>query len=82
MLKYFQYGFEFKCPYLFIPCFGRVEKMDFYSFVDGACRHTLNLASDTWVLYSPAYELVSSGAVCIGPATNNICENIIICSDC
>ena len=49
-------------------------QMDFYSFIDGACHHTLNLASAAWVLYSPAEDLVSSGAVCIGPATNNIVE--------
>ena len=48
--------------------------MAFYGFVDGAFRHTLNLASAAWVLYSPAYDLVSSGAICIGPATNNIAE--------
>ena len=48
--------------------------MTFYSFADGACRHTLNLASAAWVLYSPDYDLVSSGAVCIGPTTNNIIE--------
>ena len=48
--------------------------MDFYNFADGAFRHTLNLSSTAWVLYSPAYDLVSSGAVCIGPATNNIAE--------
>ena len=48
--------------------------MDFYGFPDGACRHTLNLASVAWVLYSPAEDLVSSGVVCIGPATNNIAE--------
>ena len=48
--------------------------MDFYSFNDGACCHTLNLASATWVLYSPAYDLVSSGVVCIGPTTNNIAK--------
>ena len=48
--------------------------MAFYGFGDGACRHTLNLTSVAWVLYSPAYNLVSSGAVCIGPATNNIAE--------
>ena len=57
---------------LFIPCFGYADQMDFYGFVDGACHHTLNLASTAWVLYSPAHELVSSGAVCIGLATNNI----------
>ena len=48
--------------------------MAFYGFVDGACRHTLNLTSATWFLYSPVEDLVSSGEVCIGPATNNIVE--------
>ena len=48
--------------------------MDFYGFTDGAFRHTLNLASAAWVLYSPAEDLVSSGVVCIGLATNNIAE--------
>ena len=51
-----------------------VMQMDFYGFADGACHHTLNLASTAWVLYSPAEDLVNSGAVCIGPATNNIAE--------
>ena len=32
------------------------------------------LASAAWVLYSLAEDLVNSGAVCIGPATNNIVE--------
>ena len=57
---------------MFIPCFGRTDNMDFYGFIDGACHHTLNLASTTQVLYSPVDDLVSLGAVCIGPATNNI----------
>ena len=48
--------------------------MDFYDFTDGAFCHTLNLASAAWVLYSPPEDLVSSGAVCLGPATNNIIE--------
>ena len=59
---------------LFIPCFGYVDYMGFYGFIDDACRHTLNLASAAWVLYSPAHDLVSLGVVCIGPATNNITE--------
>ena len=46
--------------------------MPFYDFADGAYRHTLNLASAAWVLYSPAEDLVSSGAVFLGPTTNNI----------
>ena len=48
--------------------------MDFYGFADGACRHTLNIASASWVLYSPAHDLVSLGEICIGLATNNIAE--------
>ena len=59
---------------LLIPCFGYADQMDFYGFADGACCHTLNLASAVWVLYSPAHDLVSSRAVCIGSATNNIAE--------
>ena len=48
--------------------------MAFYGFADGAFRHTLNLISATWVLYSLVEGLVSSRAVCISPATNNIVE--------
>ena len=48
--------------------------MDLYSFSDGACCHTLNISSAALVLYFPAEDLVSSGVVCIGPATNNIAE--------
>ena len=72
VLKYFQYGFEFSVHiYLYHVL---VMQMDFYSFADGAYCHTSNFASTTWVLYSPAYDLVSSWVVCIGPATNNITE--------
>ena len=49
-------------------------QMDFYGFIDGAFRQTLNLTLVAWVLYSPTKYLVSLGAVCIGPATNNIVE--------
>ena len=59
---------------LFIPCFCYVDQMDFYGFVDGACPHTLNLASAFWVFHPPAHDLVSSGAICVGSATNNITE--------
>ena len=48
--------------------------MDFYGFADGAFHHILSLALAAWVLYSSDYNLVSLGAVCIGPATNNIAE--------
>ena len=46
----------------------------FYDFADGCFHHTLNLTSAAWVLYSLAKYLVSSGAICIGPTTNNIFE--------
>ena len=48
--------------------------MDFYGFADSACCHTMNIASAARALYSPAYDLVNSRVVCIGPATNNIAE--------
>ena len=63
---------------LFIPCFGYAEHMAFYGFADGACYHNLNLALVSWVLYSPAHDLVSSGAICIGPAMNNIVEYEVV----
>ena len=59
---------------LFIPCFGYAIWMFFYGFADGSYHHTLNLTSTTWVLYSPAHDLVSSRAFCIGSDTNNITE--------
>ena len=40
----------------------------FIGFTDGANRHTCNLASAAWVIYSP------SGVACLGPATNNVVE--------
>ena len=53
-------------------------QMAFNSFADDACRHTLNLISAAWVLYSSAEDLVSSGDACIGPATNNITEYEVV----
>jgi len=46
----------------------------YFGFAEGASRHTRNLASAAWVIYSPTGELISSGANCLGPATNNIAE--------
>ena len=59
---------------LFIPCFGYAYRMAFYGFADGACRHTLNLASIAWFLYSIDHDLINSGAVCTGPVTKNIAK--------
>jgi ribonuclease HI len=36
-------------------------------------RHTRNIASTAWVIYQ-FDEVVSSGGICLGPATNNMAE--------
>ena len=46
----------------------------FVGFDDGASRHTCNLASTAWVIYSPSGQLVASGGTCLGPASNNVAE--------
>ena len=50
----------------------------FIGFADGASRHTCNLASAAWVIYSPSGQLVSSGGACLGPATNNVAEYRVV----
>jgi ribonuclease HI len=54
------------------------ESSVYLGFVDGASRHTWNLASAAWVIYSPEGLLVSSGGVCLGPSTNNVAEYSIV----
>ena len=46
----------------------------FVGFPDGANRHTCNLASAAWVIYSPSRQLVALGGTCLGPASNNVAE--------
>ena len=43
-------------------------------FADGTSRHTCNLASAAWVIYSPSGQLVAAGGACLGPASNNVVE--------
>lgn len=50
------------------------ELLVYTGFVDGVIRHTLNLASVTWVIYEPSSQLLSSGSTCLGPSTNNIAD--------
>ena len=50
----------------------------FVGFADGASRHTCNLASAAWVIYSPSGQLVASGGVCLGRATNNVAEYRVV----
>ena len=50
------------------------ELVVYTRFVDGASRHTLNLASAAWVIYEPSSQLLSSDSTYLGPSTNNIAE--------
>jgi ribonuclease HI len=54
------------------------ESLVYLGFTDGASRHTQNLASFAWVIYSPEGLLVSSGGVCLGPSTNNVAEYSVV----
>ena len=46
----------------------------YIGFTDGTSRHTCNLASAAWVIYSPLGQLVATGGTCLGPASNNVAE--------
>ena len=43
-------------------------------FSYGASRHTCDLVSVAWVIYSPSGQRVASRGACLGPATNNVVE--------
>jgi hypothetical protein len=44
----------------------------FVRFVDSASRHTRKLDSIAWVIFTPQGQLLSSGGICLGDATNNV----------
>jgi ribonuclease HI len=46
--------------------------------VDDASRHTRRLASATWVIFTAQGQLLSSGGICLGDATNNVIEYITV----
>jgi ribonuclease HI len=43
-------------------------------YTDTANHWTQNLTSTAWALYTPSHELLHSGSVCLGSATNNQAE--------
>jgi ribonuclease HI len=55
-----------------------MESLVYLGFADRASHHTWNLASATWVVYSPEGLLVSSGGVCLGPSMNNVAEYSVV----
>ena len=46
----------------------------YVGFADGTSCQTCNLASATWVIYSPLGQLVSPGGAFLGPTSNNVDE--------
>ena len=46
----------------------------YIGFADGASRHTCNLASAAWIIYSPSGQLVAIGGTCLGRTSNNVAE--------
>ena len=54
------------------------ESSVYLGFADGASRHTWNLASAAWVVYSPEGLLVSLGGVFLGPSMNNVAEYSVL----
>jgi hypothetical protein len=55
-----------------------MESLVYLGFVAEASRHTWNLASTTWVLYSHDGQLVSSSGICLGPSMNTLAEYSIV----
>ena len=46
----------------------------YIGFTDGTSRHTCNLASAAWVIYSPSGQLVATRGAFLGPTSNNVAE--------
>ena len=55
-----------------------MEYFSYIGFGDGASHHTQNLASATWVIYTPMGQVLSSGGVCLRPSSNNFAEYSVI----
>ena len=43
-----------------------------------ASRHTQNLASTAWVIYTPTGQVLSSGGVCLRSSSNNVAEYSVV----
>ena len=51
-----------------------MESSIYIGFTDGANHHTQKIALDTWVIYTPTGQVLSSGGVCLWPSSNNVVE--------
>jgi ribonuclease HI len=54
------------------------ESEVYVGFTDGASRHTQRLASTAWVIFTPFGQLMSSGGIFLGEATNNVVEYSVV----
>jgi ribonuclease HI len=50
------------------------ESEVFVGFADDTSRHTRRLTSAAWVIFTPQGQLLSSGGICLGDATNNVAD--------
>ena len=50
----------------------------YIGFTDGASRHTQNLASASWVIYTPTGQVLSLGGISLRPSSNNVAEYSVI----
>jgi len=55
-----------------------MDDLVYLGFTDGASQHTRNLAFVAWVFYYPYSQLFISRGICIGPASNNVAEYIVV----
>ena len=55
-----------------------MESSIYIGFVDGARRHTQNLASASWAIYTPTGQVLSLGGVCLRPSSNNVAEYSVV----
>ena len=55
-----------------------MESLVYIGFTDGAIRHTQNLASAAWVIYTPTGQVLSSGGICLCHSLNNVFEYSVI----
>jgi hypothetical protein len=50
------------------------ESQVYFGFTDDTSRHTQRLDSTPWVIFKPGGQLISSGGIFLGDATNNVVE--------
>ena len=54
------------------------EYLVYLGYDDGATHHTQDIASSSWVIYTPEGHVVSLGGVCLQPSSNNVAEYSVV----